>query len=156
MRVHRNIFRGLMLFTLCIAASVMLYETGQLSTLSEALVEKEHWLSVFISVMRFLSCIFFYLGYCRTDYLQNIPLWIQYSLVLLVLLLVFAFDIKHHYPIHCILLFLYVLFTWWILFTCRPKIWSLLILLVIPTLFLCNDSIAWMEFLYLMYIIFLI
>ena len=157
MRVHRNIFRGLMLFTLLTTASVMLYETGRLSTLSDALVDKEHWLSIFIALTMFLSCLFFYSGYCRTGYLSTIPSWIPYILVLLVLLLVFTFDVKHHYPIHYMLLLLYVLFTWWILFTCRPKIWSLLILLLLPCLFFfCNDSIAWIEFLYLGYIILLI
>jgi hypothetical protein len=89
--------------------------------------------------------------------LSSIASWIQYSLILLVLLLVFTFDIKCHYSIHGMLLFFYVLLTWWILFTCRPKIWSLLILLILPCLFfLCNDSIAWMEFIYLAYIIILI
>jgi len=149
----RNYFKLFTIGLLLVVLILMLYNDRKLYTLSEALV-KQNVLSAFIAFGMLISTILFYYGFCVVSKNNNHDKYrLCQSLVPIVLLLVFIFDLENYSFFHHMLLVFYGVVT--LLYIVRNTPWAILFpIFIFPTLyFLSITNISVYEFLYILFVV---
>jgi len=146
----RRYFKLFTIGLLLVVLIIMLYKDRKLYTLSEALVNQQHVLAGVIASGMLISTILFYYGFCvvtKNKYKYRLC----QSLVPIVLLLVFIFDLENYSFFHHMLLVLYGVITLLYIFSHTP--WAILFpIFIFPTLyFLSIKDISVYEFLYILF-----